>query len=86
VKLIRREAAVASGAAERTQDGGRPQSVRLELDKFAWDALTEQSIRLRVSPAELARFSVLYYLADLDSGRIARRLPRTTDRLAGFGA
>lgn len=51
------------------------QKLTLELDTFAWETLSEQSIELGVSIEELATFSVLYYLADLDSKRIARRLP-----------
>jgi hypothetical protein len=47
----------------------------LELDKFAWEALAEQSAELAVPVDELVTFSVLYYLADRDSQRIARRLP-----------
>jgi hypothetical protein len=45
------------------------------LEPFAWEALEEEAARLEVSIAELASFAVLYYLADGDSGRIARRLP-----------
>jgi hypothetical protein len=47
----------------------------LELDNFAWETLSEQSSELGVSIDELATFSVLYYLADIDSKRIARRVP-----------
>ncbi|HWX44916.1 MAG TPA: hypothetical protein VNY52_06305 [Solirubrobacteraceae bacterium] len=47
----------------------------LDLDPFVWEALKEESAQLGVSVEELARFSMLYYLADRDSGRIARRLP-----------
>lgn len=47
----------------------------LELDTFAWEALAEQSAELAVTLDELVTFSVLYYLADRDSQRIARRLP-----------
>jgi hypothetical protein len=53
-------------------------SVTLKLDTFAWEALTEQSSELGVSIEELVSFSVLYYIADIDSKRIARRLPPTT--------
>ncbi len=48
----------------------------LDLDSFTWEALAEESAQLGVSIEELASFAVLYYLADRDSGRIARRLPR----------
>jgi hypothetical protein len=47
------------------------------LDRFAWEALEQEAARLGVSTAELASYAVLYYLADGDSGRIARRLPAT---------
>jgi hypothetical protein len=47
----------------------------LDLDSFTWEALEEESAQLGASIEELANFAVLYYLADRDSGRIARRLP-----------
>lgn len=47
----------------------------LALGRFTWEALEQEAARQRVSVAELASFAVLYYLADGDSGRIARRLP-----------
>jgi hypothetical protein len=49
--------------------------LRLSLDSFAWDAIAEESERLGISVEEIATFSVLYYLADIDSGRIARQIP-----------
>jgi hypothetical protein len=49
--------------------------VVLELDAFAWEALAAESADLEVQVDELVTFSVLYYLADRDSGRIARRMP-----------
>lgn len=45
------------------------------LDDFTWDALSEEALRLGVSDEELARFALIYYLADLDSGRMTRRVP-----------
>jgi len=53
----------------------------LRLDTFAWEALEQESTRLGVSEEELVAFALMYYLADVDSGRIARvppdaRLPR----------
>jgi hypothetical protein len=47
----------------------------LQLDQFAWEALQHESTRLQVSEEELIAYAVLYYLADVDSGRIARRIP-----------
>ncbi len=60
-------------------EGGRIQKqpsrqLTLSFDDFAWSAITEEALKLGVSVEDLARFAVLYYLADLDSGRIARRI------------
>jgi hypothetical protein len=52
--------------------GGR--TLTLSLDGFAWEALEQERVRLGVSLEELVSFSVLYYLADSDSGRLARRI------------
>jgi len=71
-------AAAKSDHAAHSQDGHavrRSHTIMVRLDEFGLDALIEESDRLGVSSEELASFSVLYYLADLDSGRIARRLP-----------
>jgi hypothetical protein len=53
----------------------------LNLDHFSWSAIAEEAHKLGVSAEELARFAVLYYLADLDSGRIARRI-QSQDKLS----
>jgi hypothetical protein len=53
----------------------RKQQLILRLDEFAWRATEEECTRLGVSAPELATFALLYYLADLDSGRIARQIP-----------
>jgi hypothetical protein len=44
----------------------------LQLDGFAAQAIEEEAARLRIPAKELVNFAVLYYLADIDSGRIAR--------------
>ena len=46
----------------------------VQLDGFAAEAINEEADRLGVSINELVSFSVLYYLADIDSGRIARQI------------
>jgi hypothetical protein len=51
-----------------------PQGLVLKLGELAGDALARESDRLGVPIEELASFSVLYYLADVDSGRIARSI------------
>lgn len=58
---------------KRDPDAARP--LTIGLADFVWEALEEESAKLSVPIEELASFSVLYYLADRDSGRIARRLP-----------
>jgi hypothetical protein len=67
------QAAVERGAVRGGQQEMLSHSITLRLGDFACEALAEESARLGVSREELASFSVLYYLADLDSGRIARR-------------
>jgi len=51
------------------------QSLTLQLDGFAWETIAEQSAQMGVSVEELATHAIMYYVADLDSGRIARRIP-----------
>jgi hypothetical protein len=51
----------------------------LRLDGFAWEAVQQESLRLGVSEEDLVAHAVMYYLADVDSGRIARRLPAGPD-------
>jgi hypothetical protein len=50
-------------------------SPAVRLGDFACELLAEEAARLGVSIEELASFSILYYLADLDSGRAARSGP-----------
>jgi hypothetical protein len=46
----------------------------LRLDGFARETIDEEAFRLGVGVEELVAFAVLYYLADVDSGRIAREI------------
>jgi len=58
----------------------------VQLDGFAAEAVDEEATRLGISVEELVSFSVLYYLADVDSGRIARQIgksPLTRSDLPG---
>lgn len=54
-----------------------PGHLAVRLDGFAAEATDEEAIRLGVSVKELVSFSVLYYLADVDSGRIARQIAKS---------
>lgn len=70
----------------RLKEGRR---LTLQLDGFAAEAIDEEAGRLGVSVEELVSFSVLYYLADVDSGRIARQIamsPYPDDGLRGLRA
>ncbi len=49
--------------------------MRLRLEEFAWEAIEQESTRLGVAEEDLVGFAIVYYLADVDSGRIARRIP-----------
>jgi len=49
--------------------------MRLPLKPFARWAIEREAAQLGVSVEELATFALLYYLADLDCGRVARRAP-----------
>jgi hypothetical protein len=50
--------------------------VPVEVDESTRGALTEEANRQGVTPGTLAAHAVLYYAADLDSGRLAGRLER----------
>ena len=49
----------------------------LRLDGFAWEAIEEQCDGLGVSVEDFIAFSAMYYLADIDSGRVARQIARS---------
>ncbi len=55
-------------------DGRR---VTVQLAGFAAEAINLEATRLGVPVEELVSFSVLYYLADIDSGRIARQIGKS---------
>lgn len=60
--------AAGRGARRATRD------VKLELRALAWRALEEEAGKLGMTVEELVGFSVMYYLADRDAGRVARRV------------
>lgn len=53
---------------------GATAGVELKLEGFALEAVERESARLGVPAADVMTFAVLYYLADLDSGRVAREI------------
>jgi hypothetical protein len=52
-------------------------SVSVRLSGFAWEAIEQESARQGVSVEDLVAFAVMYYLADADSGRVARQISRS---------
>jgi predicted transcriptional regulator len=52
----------------------RPTGVSVRLDPETRRALADEANRQGVEPGALAAHAVLYYLADLDSARVADRL------------
>ena len=48
----------------------------LSLEEFGASTLEAEAERLFVSPAELGRYAVRYYLSDRDSERMAWKVPR----------
>lgn len=52
-------------------------NVEFALHGFAWTALRNEAEREGLTVEELVTFAVLYYLADIDSGRISRMVSRS---------
>jgi hypothetical protein len=48
----------------------------IQLSDFAWSALNDEAERQGVALEELLAHAAMYYLADLDSGRMAARVFR----------
>jgi hypothetical protein len=65
-------------AAWRVPDLGAhesgPQPLNVRLDDATWAALEEEAERQGVTPEALAVHATLYFVADLDSGRLAEAL------------
>jgi hypothetical protein len=59
-----------------TRAPGDSSGVTVRLDEETWQAVRDEAERQDVSAAELARHAVLYFLADVDSGRVGARLER----------
>ena len=63
--------------AKDPQNTSAQRDLTLRLDRFARETIDQEAARLGVTVEELIAFAVLYYLADLDSGRIARAIPKS---------
>ena len=53
---------------------GNTVTVRTKLDDGTWDAVVQEAQRQRVTVERLVEHAILYFLASVDSGRIAGRL------------
>jgi hypothetical protein len=69
------ESKVVSAEQQRGAHGER--SVTLRMDGFAWEAIEQQCDDLGVPVEDFIAFSALYYLADIDSGRVSRQIARS---------
>jgi hypothetical protein len=58
------------------EDRAHEDGLTVRLRGFTREALEQESARMGVSVEELAVFALNYYMADVDSGRIARRIAR----------
>jgi hypothetical protein len=77
----------AEGDHSKDLQGVREQrGLTLQLDGFAYETIDEEAARQGVAMEELVTFAVLYYLADVDSGRIARQTARSPCPDASRGA
>jgi predicted DNA-binding ribbon-helix-helix protein len=55
-------------------------SLHARLDDATWAALVEEARHQEVTVGELALHAVMYFLADLDSGRLAGRLEEALEQ------
>jgi hypothetical protein len=53
--------------------------VTLTLSPFVAEALAREAARQRISVEELINYAAVYYVADLDSGRVAVNRPALED-------
>jgi hypothetical protein len=60
----------------RSEREGSSHRATIELSDFAWTALSTEAERQDVPLEDLLTHAALYYLADLDSGRVAARVFR----------
>ena len=52
----------------------REHRITIELDEFGWRALSDEAGRQNVTVEELLVHAAMYYLSDLDTGRVAARV------------
>ena len=57
-----------------TRDPLNVDGLDVDLDDVTFEALRQEAMGQGVEPARLAEHALLYYLADLDGGRVVERL------------
>jgi hypothetical protein len=60
----------------RREEHESSQEVEVEVEEKVWRALAEQAAAQGVDSEQLAKHALLFFLADVDSGRAAARLER----------
>ena len=70
-----RRASGASGGRFEGHRAAEGMKLRIELNDFAARGLRAEAARQGISVEDLAAYAVVYYLADLDSGRVTRKPP-----------
>jgi len=63
----------------RLGDADLGPTLKVRLDEDTWRAVTEEAERQGVSADELALHAVMYFLADVDSGRMGVRLDESLE-------
>jgi len=63
-----------------------PMKVTLTLSPFVSEALSREAERQRVTVEELINYAAVYYLADLDSGRVSSARPPLDEDQEGASA
>lgn len=58
---------------------GQPRRLRIQFDESTWEALSREAEAQRVSTEALAVHAVLYFVSDIDSGRLAGLLGDALD-------
>ena len=54
--------------------GGEPFEVTVDADEATWRSFSEFAAAQDVSPSQLLEHALLYYLADVDAGRVTARI------------
>jgi hypothetical protein len=72
--LVDRDAPVAPAWLRDTDAAPASERIQVELDEKTWAALTAAAKRQGIDAERLAEYAYLHFLADLESGRLAKRL------------